>query len=41
LQAYLEAGLDEPILMMVGSIDQQLLALQLALEVCGPRPPEA
>jgi len=37
LQAYLDAGIDLPILLLQGSAENRKLALELALEVCGSR----
>jgi 5,10-methylenetetrahydromethanopterin reductase len=37
LQAYLDAGIDLPILLLQGSMENRALALDLALEVCGRR----
>lgn len=38
LQAYLDAGLDLPVIKPLGPPERQRLALELALEVCGPAP---
>jgi len=37
LQAYLDVGIDLPILLLQGSAENRRLALELALEVCGTR----